>query len=1242
MTWHLSIDTGGTFTDGLARNPAGEVRRAKVLSTGAIRARVLAVAGPGQYRLAQQWHLPDAATLTGFYLRQAGEASETGPQVIAFDPATGLLRSSAALPGLEPGATVELFTGEEAPVLAARLLTGTPPGQAFPPLTMRLGSTRGTNALLERKGARVALLVTAGLPGLLEIGNQQRPDLFALDIRKPAPLYDRLIEVPARMDAQGQEIAPLLPDHVQELVQQVLASGCDAVAIALLHAYRNPAHERALAAALRQAGLAHVSCSHQLAPAIRLLPRAQTTVVNAFLAPVIEDYLAGVQHGLAQAPLKVMTSAGGLVDARHFHPKDSLLSGPAGGVVGAATLARQTGHPRILTLDMGGTSTDVARYDGAYDYRYELAVGDARLLSPALAIETVAAGGGSICRFDGQRLSVGPDSAGAQPGPACYGAGGPLTLTDVNLLLGRLDPATFGIPLDEAAARAALAALRGEAVISEEELLQGFLDLAHETMAGAIRRISIRQGYDPAAYALLAFGGAGGQHACAVAGLLGIRRVIVPYEAGILSASGIGTAAITRQAQAQVLRPLAEVDLAARFARLEAEALAALAAEGPGGQISRRSLLLRFHGQNHSLEIPYAPGGPTPEATFRMRYEALFGHWLDQPSLELEAIRVVATLAGPDLPPLPPVPTSHHPHADRHTAAGPVYDWENLGPGAHLAGPALLAGRHATVVVPAGWSLQLDGGRNAILQATAPQATVTAEAEAAISLSLFAHRFESIAQEMGALLERTSFSVNVKERLDFSCALLDAAGTLVVNAPHIPVHLGSLGVCVRQVCAALPLGPGDVAITNHPGYGGSHLPDITLVAPVFVGETLAGYVANRAHHAELGGKRPGSMPADARHLAEEGVVIPPTYLVRAGQMDRAGIAAHLQAGPWPTRALAENLADLDASLASIRAGVDALTALCQEHGLATVQARMADLKAYAAQHMRQRLAAFPPGTYAAQEFLDDGSLLQVQISLAGGEASLDFSGTSPTHPGNFNANPAIVTSVVMYVLKLLAEAGLPLNEGLMEPVHLYLPPGSMLNPAFPPDPAACPAVVGGNVETSQRLTDTLLKALGVAACSQGTMNNFLFGHESLGYYETIGGGTGAGPDFAGAHGVHQHMTNTRITDPEILEFRYPVRLEQLALRPGSGGKGRWPGGNGIIRQVRFLQDMEVTLLTQHRTAGPYGLAGGEAGQPGQQYWLRAAEGDTLPLPGCISLRLRAGDAIRIETPGGGGYGNPRK
>jgi len=1253
--WKIWIDTGGTFTDCMAQAPGGETHRTKVLSSGALRGRMLAQPDGNALSGAP---LPGGAPdlYAGYTLRFLGRPNETY-RVTASDPRTHrLVLDRPVAPAVSAGADFELTAGEEAPVLATRLVTGTPLHAALPTLEMRLGSTKGTNALLEHKGAAVGLLITGGLGDLPEIGTQQRPHLFALDIRKPPRLYTRVIEVRERLDAAGNVLLPLTEAELERVADEAKNSGIAVWAVALLHSYRNPAHERRLLEALRAGGIDFVSLSAELMPAIKLVPRAQTAIVNAYLSPVIHRYLDAVRSKLpAGSTLRVMTSAGGLVSAHFFAPKDSLLSGPAGGVVGAAAVARQSGVTQLLTLDMGGTSTDVARYDGAYDYRYDLRVGDAHLQSPALAVETVAAGGGSVCAFDGLVCTVGPESAGAYPGPACYGAGGPLTVTDVNLLLGRVDPGAFGIPLDAEAARRAFEDVRQKAGATEaaggEALLAGFLQIANERMADAIRRVSVQRGYDPGGYTLLAFGGAGGQHACQVAALLGMNRVLVPADAGLLSAYGMGRAAVERLATRQLLRPLPEADLPAVFDELSREAAARVTAEGfaPGEvRIVRKSVFLRFAGQDAALEIPFAPGND-PVALFREQYQALFGHWIENRPLEVESAKVIAAAQAADLVPAgaattPYVPT---PYGQGRLFAGgawqtvPMYRWPDLKPGAELVGPALLVSPTSTTVVEPGWAFRLDAAGNGRLhntEAAGPGDTGAEENSAeAVQLALFTNRFTAVAAEMGALLERTAFSVNVKERLDFSCAVLDAEGYLVVNAPHIPVHLGSLGLCVRKVMAALPLEAGDVVVTNHPGFGGSHLPDITLISPVHdeAGRRI-GFVANRAHHAEIGGKRPGSMPPDARSLAEEGVVIPPTYLVRQGEAQWDVLAELLTAAPYPSRAVHENLADLRAALAAIGAGKAAMAALCRAHGADRVVHYMGGVKRYAAGRLRERLVQLPPGTRRAEEFLDDGSRLAVELRLTDGRLQVDFAGTAGTHPRNLNATPAIVTSAVVYVLRLLVDEDIPLNEGLLDAVDLHIPPG-LLNPDFPADPFRCPAVVGGNTETSQRVVDTLLKALGLAAGSQGTMNNVVFGNETFGYYETIGGGTGAGPGFAGASAVHQHMTNTRITDPEVMELRYPVRLERFAVRRGSGGAGQWPGGDGIVREIRFLQPVSLTVLAEHRRTAPYGLAGGAPGQPGRQTLLRA-DGTTEPLDGSGGAEMGPGDRVVIETPGGGGYG----
>ncbi|MBC7921490.1 MAG: hydantoinase B/oxoprolinase family protein [Ferruginibacter sp.] len=1291
--WQVWVDTGGTFTDCLAIDPKGRLHQAKVLSNSTLRGKVLARHGEDGLRIRASWNGGSPALFAGYDFRLLNQVHPS-VQIRPTNAGGNFLRLSALPEGLAwENADFEITAHEEAPILAARLVTNTPLRADLPPLAMRLGSTKGTNALLEHQGAPVGLLITAGFADLLAIGTQQRPDLFALRIEKPPGLYQQVIEVDERLDARGRIRMAITETELERIAQRVRQSGLKTWAIALMHSYLNPDHEHLLAERLRREGLTLISCSSALAPSIKILPRAETAVVNAYLSEVMERYLRAVEaklpmgpppgpplreYPLRELPLRVMTSAGGLVDARVFRPKDSLLSGPAGGVVGAAGVARQSGITHLLTLDMGGTSTDVARYDGEFDYRFESRVGDAHLFGPSLAIETVAAGGGSVCRADHAKLSVGPQSAGASPGPACYGAGGPLTITDVNLLLGRLDPDSFGIPLDRVAAERAFSSLRnaflaGVADATDEQLLEGFLDIANEKMAEAIRRTSVSKGYDPAAYTLLAFGGAGGQHAGRIAALLRIRRVLIPNQAGLLSAWGMGQARIERFATRQVLRPFSEIRgrLDALIADLSAEARAALNQEGyPAEALEIRltSLLMRFRGQDHALEIKYQRGADA-EGLFRQQYESLYGHWVEGGVPELESVKVIASTQAPVIPPPDPKGAGYFPqpkHFLRSYLAGqwhpmPVFLWEELQPGAHLNGPALVVSGHSTTVVEPGWQFDLDAANNALLtpvgltepdgKSETPRVrdcqsriTETRNAEkepGAVQLELFTNRFRAVAEEMGALLQRTAFSVNVKERLDFSCALLDADGELVANAPHIPVHLGSLGVCVRAVRDALPMDPGDVVITNHPGFGGSHLPDVTLIRPVYAGEALVGYVANRAHHAEIGGRRPGSMPPDATRLAEEGVVLSPAYLVRRGVAQWDAIRALLTGGPYPSRAPAENLADLNAALASVQAGATALGKLVEAHGLGQVRQYMRALKDYTADCLQQRLARWPEGTYTAEERLDDGTRLVVQLQWKNPRLRIDFSGSgSPAdrHPGNLNATPAIVHSAVMYVLRLLTQADVPLNEGMMRAVEIILP-RCLLNPDFPADPFECPAVVGGNTETSQRLVDTLLKALGLVAGSQGTMNNVLFGNDRFGYYETIGGGAGAGNGFHGASAVHTHMTNTRITDPEILEFRYPVRLEQFAIRRGSGGEGTWRGGDGITREITFLEPVSLTILAQHRQTAPYGLAGGGPGSTGEQRVVRA-DGTPEKLDGTAGTTMEKGDRLVIHTPGGGGYGHP--
>ncbi len=1275
MQWKIAVDTGGTFTDCLATDPDGQVQRAKVLSSGSLKALVKEKISDTEYRLQADWL--KKALFSGFFIRKAGAPESCEIATLSPESKRLVLKEPPSF-SIVKGEAIEITANEEAPVLAARLLTGTPLGKPFPPLQMRLGSTKGTNALLEGKGAPMAVLLSKGFGDLLQIGDQRRPDLFALNIKKRPPLSQQVLEVNERLNAAGEVEQELTAKEIQRLVKEIKALEVESVAISLMHSYKNPVHEQQLKRALQEAGVRFISASAELSPAIKYLHRTETAVVNAYLSPVIFNYTKEVQRGLSGtgntapghsgkkqagteqkgADLKIMTSAGALLSAAFFQPKDSLLSGPAGGVVGAAQAAKQLGEARVLTLDMGGTSTDVARYDGAFSFNYELEVGQARLQSKAVAIETVAAGGGSICQTDGFKLMVGPESAGAFPGPACYGAGGPLAVTDVNLLLGRVYPERFNIPLHKEQAQKAFKTLQqqleGAEQGSDETILSGLLQIANEKMAEAIRSISVRRGYDPREYSLMGFGGAGGQHVCSIATLLGMQKIIVPYDASILSASGISQAVIERTAMRQVLRPLQEVrDLDGLMEEVGEEARQALLQEQLAAediQLKEQKVFLRFRGQDTTLEISYAAGKNIQEA-YKEKYSFLYGHWLENREVELESIQVSAASRMQELhfpereqeTYQPGTTTLHRCWMDGKWQEVPVYEWDELKPGAAIKGPGLLLSNFTSVVVEPQWQLQIQPDNSAVLkQVEVPQETEQTIASEAVQLELFTNRFTGVAEEMGSLLERTAFSVNVKERLDFSCALMDPKGFLVTNAPHIPVHLGSLGVCTRLVKEEFAIAPGDVLITNHPAYGGSHLPDITMISGVFdEEENLLGYVANRAHHAEIGGTRPGSMPPDAKNLEEEGVVIAPTYLIKGGKPQWELVERMLKEAPFPSRSVTENMADLKAALAANEAGRLALRAMAKQYGREQVLHYMEALRQYAHRSLQTALERFGYGTYSATELLDDGSPLKVRIAIKAEGVKIDFDGSAAVHPANLNVNPAIVNSVIMYSLRLLLNEPIPLNEGLLEGVQVHIPQGSMLNPDFRQPAHNCPAVVGGNTEISQRLTDLMLKAFGVAACSHGSMNNLLFGNDRFGYYETIGGGSGAGPDFAGADAVHQHMTNTRITDPEIMEFRYPVHLEAFRIRTGSGGVGQWPGGNGIYRHIRFKGTVKLSVLTQHRKVAPYGAAGGKEGATGKQYILRA-NGHREELQGIDGAEMAPGDSVIIETPGGGGYGAPDK
>ena len=1129
------------------------------------------------------------------------------------------------------GDRLEIVTGMEAPLVGAHLLTRTPLAANLPPIDLRLATTRGTNALLEKRGAAVALFVTEGFGDLLRIGDQTRPDLFALDIQKPEPLHEVVVEVPGRLSARGVELSPLAIDEIIGKAKTVLERGVEVACVALLHSDLNAEMEQNLAECLIQLGFRDVVTSSAVSARVHFGHRAETALVDAYLLPIMDAYLNHVQSGLGDAArLRVMTSAGGLVERGQFRAKDSLLSGPASGVVGAAGAGHQVGWTRVLAFDMGGTSTDVSRYDGEFLYQSEQQVGEASLQGTALRIETVAAGGGSICSMDRGVLKVGPESAGASPGPACYGAGGPLTLTDVQLLLGRMDPAQFAIPLDVSAAHLALEQFLESNALNVETpdvYLDGFLQIANERMANAIRVISLREGHDPAEYALVAFGGAGGLHACSLADLLGVDQVLVPRDAGILSARGLQLATLEGVDERQVLKRWKTIaDLVPawiedhlRRAQQQLPEAVAISVQVVGD--------FRFVGQESVLSIPMEVG-EDPSKAFRCEYQRIFGH---EPSLEVELVTLRVRVKEAKDAQL----YENFTNTSRETVNSGRINRASLQLSTCYEGPLLVGDGYSTVFVESGWELTV-GDRGSIkLTRSADKHPRALVRPAEVELELFTQRFRHVVQVMGDQLKRTAISTNVKERLDYSCCLLDACGRLIANAPHVPVHLGAMGLCVRQVKQTISLEEGDVILTNHPAYGGSHLPDLTVVMPLFHDGVLMAFLANRAHHAEIGGIRPGSMPPAAHDLEEEGVIVSPSYLFRRGESQEDAVAALFTSGKHPTRAVEVNLADLRAQVAACRAGAELVGQLLTVHGPDKVCEQLGELYALAARCSGEVIAALPKSLPLAEEQLDDGTKIRVQVTREGERLQIDFTGTSgPRHPGNLNATPAIVRSAVMYVMRVLQSRDLPLNEGLLDSVDVVLPE-CFLSPDFGQEPT--PAVVAGNVETSQRLVDTLLKAFEVAACSQGTMNNLIFGDDKVSYYETICGGAGAGPGFGGASAVHSHMTNTAITDPEVLERRYPVRLHRFAQRPGSGGVGQYPGGDGIVRELEFLEPVSVSLLTQHRKEGPYGCLGGGRGSPGAQRLIRA--GVVTSLDSLASLEAQRGDRLIIETPGGGAWGD---
>jgi 5-oxoprolinase (ATP-hydrolysing) len=1161
---------------------------------------------------------------------------------------------------------------QDAVLAGIRQVLGVPPVDPIPVdqiASVRLGTTVATNALLERRGEPTVLVITRGFADALRIGYQNRPRIFDRKIVLPGVLYARVIEATERVSAQGDVISPLDEDAVAADLRAAYADGFRAAAVVCLHGYRHPAHEARIGEIARDIGFAQVSESHATSPLMKLVSRGDTTVVDAYLSPILARYVDRVAAELPGVRVLFMQSNGGLADARRFRGKDSILSGPAGGIVGMARSSAAAGFGQVIGFDMGGTSTDVSHFAGEFERQYETEVAGVRMRAPMLSIHTVAAGGGSILHFDGSRYRVGPDSAGASPGPACYRRGGPLTVTDANLMLGRIQPGYFprvfgprgDEPLDAAATARGFAELAGQISAATgrpptgAEVAAGFLEIAVANMANAIKKISIQRGYDVTRYVLATFGGAGGQHACAVADALGMTTVLIHPLAGVLSAYGMGLADVTAMRESAVEAELSDdalADAAGLVERLEAEARDELGADGIPGHHARsvRRAHLRYAGTDTALSVPLT-GKTGLVSAFEAAYRQHFSFLMPDKPIVLEAVSVELTSAA-DPPGADPAAGAPSPA----TAGGPAVTrapmftdggWADvdllprreLRPGIVLDGPAIITEDFATTVVEPGWQAELTSRGDLLLTRAGgrrDRRTVATTADPVL-LEIFNNLFMSIAEQMGVRLQSTAHSVNIKERLDFSCAVFDAAGQLVANAPHMPVHLGSMGESIKMVIRRNPgaIRPGDVFILNDPYHGGTHLPDITVVTPVFgtgrrPGEILF-FVAARGHHAEIGGITPGSMPAFSTRVEEEGVLIDNWRLVEGGVLREAETGHLLSSAEYPSRNPAANLADLRAQVAANEKGVAELRQLVSHFGLDVVTAYMGHVQDNAEEAVRRVIAGLHSGEYRYE--LDSGAVIQVAVRVdqRGRTAEVDFTGTSAQLPGNFNAPSSVAMAAVLYVLRTLVDDDIPLNSGCLKPVTVIIPPGTLLSPGYPA------AVAAGNVETSQAVTGALYAALGIMAEGSGTMNNVTFGGDRHQYYETVASGSGAGDGFDGTSVVQTHMTNSRLTDPEVLEWRYPVRVDSYAIRTGSGGAGRWRGGDGGRRRLRFLAPMTLSTLSSHRRVPPYGMADGEPGELGRQ-WVEHPDGRVTELRGCDCVEVAEGDVFVLETPGGGGYG----
>ncbi|MDP1684796.1 hydantoinase B/oxoprolinase family protein [Hydrogenophaga sp.] len=1184
--WQFWIDRGGTFTDIVAKKPDGSLITHKLLSEN-----------PEQYR----------------------------------DAAVAGIRH---LLGLAPGAPVTSALVE----------------------CVKMGTTVATNALLERKGEPTLLVTTRGFRDALRIAYQNRPRLFDRCITLPELLYSEVIEAQERVGAAGEVLQPLGEAALRADLLAAHGHGLRSVAIVFMHGYRFTEHEQAASRIAREVGFTQVSTSHQTSPMMKFVSRGDTTVVDAYLSPILRRYVEQVADDMPGVKLFFMQSSGGLTDAHVFQGKDAILSGPAGGIVGMARTAGLAGHDKVIGFDMGGTSTDVSHYAGQFEREFETQVAGVRMRAPMMSIHTVAAGGGSILSFDGARFRVGPESAGANPGPASYRRGGPLAVTDANVMLGKIQPRhfpkVFGPQANEAlsaeAVQGKFAELAAQTGRQPEEVAEGFINIAVQQMANAIKKISVARGYDVTRYTLQCFGGAGGQHACLVADALGMTRVFVHPLAGVLSAYGMGLAdqnVIREQAVELMLAQESLPLIAEKLDALGAVAQAELGRQevNAGAVVVHHRVHVRYEGSDSALVVPYGSLDAI-QAAFETAYRQRFAFLMQGKRMVVEAVSVEAVVPG-DAPDEPRLPT-HEPRDVPRRETIRMYSggqWldaalvvrEDLRPGDVIPGPAIVAEKNATTVVEPGWEAVLTGLDHLVLDRRIPRTTAYAVGTTVdpVLLEVFNNLFMNIAEQMGLQLQNTAYSVNIKVRLDFSCALFDAEGNLIANAPHMPVHLGSMGESIKTVIRenAGRMQPGDVYALNDPYHGGTHLPDVTVITPVYLGSHPTFYVGSRGHHADIGGTTPGSMPPFSTRIEEEGVQINNVKLVDRGVLREAEMVALLQSGEYPSRNPQQNMADLKAQIAANEKGVQELRKMVDQFGLDVVQAYMRHVQDNAEESVRRVITKLKDGSFTLP--LDNGAQIQVavRVNAAQRSAEIDFTGTSAQQLNNFNAPTAVCMAAVLYVFRTLVDDDIPLNAGCLKPLKVIIPPGSMLNP----NPPA--SVVAGNVETSSCITNALYGALGVMAASQCTMNNFTFGNAKHQYYETISGGSGAGEGFDGTSVVQTHMTNSRLTDPEVLEFRFPVRLESYEIREGSGGAGRWHGGHGGVRRVRFLEDMTASILSNGRLHGAFGMAGGQAGQVGINRVVRT-DGSIEELNHIGQAEMKPGDIFEIHTPGGGGYG----